>query len=775
MSSLPGAPLRLVPTGVADTLDNANSSPGRCTALTNIIPDPSTDGVWQCRPAAIVIMDFVSFDTPTVVSAGIQLGTRVYGLIGSARNPGCDEPFVYDIASGAFLTVDGIAADNVPFTQPFTGDWTPPTADVIGSRIVFTHPGFAGTANFYGWFDTSGFDSTTLLGGTTSGSDILKPISDDPLTAGVTIGMKISGAGIPANSVVTAVSDTSITISNNATATSTQALTGTVTAGSTVVNFVSPDPLSSGVVVGSTVTGTGIPANTTVTAVTDSSITLSAPATAGAAISVAGTATSASNVLSAVTPNPITAGVTVGMAITGTVIPANTTVVGVTSTTITMSNNATASVSVNAQCSATSYTSSMVAQKGVALTILGGTPAEPLWVAGNAQTNPLPKVPTNVAQFNNRAYLAIDNQLWFTDVLNPTNIENATDFLVLGDSEPITALSSVGLLTTIGGIVQSLLPFKTTSIWQINGDSALQDLDLNVLSGAVGTRSPRSVVNVPEGVVFRADDGIRMVSLTGTVTEYLDDIRNPFIYATTPSRISAVFQMGTYRICCQPDYLENQAHQEFWYDFKKQVWSGPHTFQHDLALPYLNTTVLFSNAIPRTMFQSDLVIGPTSSFIENNSSLTYEVLTAPQTFGADPGMQSIVLSTVDIALGSSTSLFAASQWGAFNWGAALWLGMTNIVVSPQATCLGFDEDESVIGQGTIAAQEEGVLWGGFNWGGAVWGNNGGADKLKQHIIAWNQPLVFDKLQVQLTGISGSGVKVGSFRAFVEQQDYPTFL
>jgi Ferritin-like domain len=176
----------------------------------------------------------------------------------------------------------------------------------------------------------------------TLGSNVITLVSS---ITGLFVGQQISGTGIPAGSTITAINSVngaapfSITISSNVTATSTVAPTGSVTKGSTLVNFVSA--LTS-VNVGAGITGTGIPAGTTVTATSTgpNTITLSNPATISSVISLNGIVTTGSAVITAV--SSIT-GVTVGQSITGAGIPANTTVSSIGTTTITMSAPATAS------------------------------------------------------------------------------------------------------------------------------------------------------------------------------------------------------------------------------------------------------------------------------------------------------------------------------------------------------------------------------------------------------------------------------------------------
>ena len=163
--------IRLSPTGVSDTLDSTTGAPGAMSMLANLIPDPSTKNLWQCRPAAIKNADFVTggFSSPGFISASIVLGTKIYGMIATSRNSGHDEPFAYDLVAGTFSTISGITSASTPLSPATTGDWAPPTMDLIGTNLVVTHPGFTGAAGvMFGWFDVSNPAAIVWHGGNTT-------------------------------------------------------------------------------------------------------------------------------------------------------------------------------------------------------------------------------------------------------------------------------------------------------------------------------------------------------------------------------------------------------------------------------------------------------------------------------------------------------------------------------------------------------------------------------------------------------------------------------
>jgi hypothetical protein len=213
--------------------------------------------------------------------------------------------------------------------------------------------------------------STVSFAGTTNGSTSVSGITS---TSGISVGMTVSGSDIPASTTVTAVATNSITLSNAATGSTsnealiasapvTQIITGTEHATATVDSIAD----TSNLLVGDLVEGSGIPADTSITAVSANSITLSNPATGSGAqtLYVTPTTIQASGALSsgstAVTGLANTSGLTIGDAVTGTGIPANTTIAAIAATSVTLSQNATSSgthdltFSVPAQCANNGY------------------------------------------------------------------------------------------------------------------------------------------------------------------------------------------------------------------------------------------------------------------------------------------------------------------------------------------------------------------------------------------------------------------------------------
>lgn len=642
-------PLTFRPKGLSDSVDASNAFKGAMQQLSNLVPASSTTSLFVPRSAAILETSFSGFTTPAGITALLVVGTRVYGMISSAAFAGKDQPFCYDVAAAAFVTISGQTSANLPTTQATTGDWQPPHMEMIANRIMVTHPGFNGTANVIGWIDTTGFSSTgSLVGNLISTSRVIQSISGDgtstPIFDGVQPGQAITGTGIPANTVVTAVTNGTTDI----------ATTGTTHSTTTVDSI----PASAVLLmqVGMYVSGSGIQGGTYITALPGggTSITLSQAATSGAS------------------------GVPLQIIGGGT---------------ITLSNAATASNNL------------------VALTITGGTFAAPTWGAGNTNGNPLVAVPNWVSQFNGRAWYAVGNAEVFSDSLLPLNVSLATQVLTLGDTTAVTVSAGMPLNNiATGGVTQSLIAFKGDAImYQITGDQATANLAVNALNVSVGTNAPNTVVPTPIGLAFVAPDGLRIIDFTARVSDPLGangaGVSVPFINALTPTRMVAAFNQNVLRISCQSALNPGNPVQEFWLDFTLKIWTGPHTFPAQQIAAYQAASgataghgfIMAGYGINAKLWLSGVNPTPSDTYVENGVQLSWAYqpcllpdneMMAQNRMGqtaigmALPGGQSVGVSFFnEIGTGLNqvqvtASGATAAVWGSFNWGAAVWGSVT---------------------------------------------------------------------------------------------------
>lgn len=170
MSLRRSRPLPFSPQGLSDSLDSTNVFRGAMSSLQNMIPDPTTKNLWQCRPAAIQLSAFADFSSPGFVSCEFVDGDFVYGLIATSTNANHDEPFCFNLLTSLFVVVTGATAVNTPISPASSGAWVPPTMDKIGTKIMVTHPGFNGTGgSWVGWFDVSNPSAPTWSAGDLTG------------------------------------------------------------------------------------------------------------------------------------------------------------------------------------------------------------------------------------------------------------------------------------------------------------------------------------------------------------------------------------------------------------------------------------------------------------------------------------------------------------------------------------------------------------------------------------------------------------------------------
>ena len=151
---------------------------------------------------------------------------------------------------------------------------------------------------------------------------------------GFVVGQSITGPGIPANTIITTINANSIVISNNL----------TTAASTTLNNYTTSDAITlnnnlTTTALGTLTVATGVPANTTIAGIIPSATYTATGGNAGQK-----TIATAANA---------TAGLVVGQAITGPGIPAGSLITAVTANSFTINNNLT----VNASTAANAYTS----------------------------------------------------------------------------------------------------------------------------------------------------------------------------------------------------------------------------------------------------------------------------------------------------------------------------------------------------------------------------------------------------------------------------------
>jgi hypothetical protein len=375
------------------------------------------------------------------------------------------------------------------------------------------------------------------------------------------------------------------------------------------------------------------------------------------------------------------------------------------------------------------------------------TPTAPVWHAGNISgAITFTTAPTSVRQFYNRAYYMYNltgaPAIIASDPLTPGTVTNANQILTLGDTTPLTALGALPLTNELGGILQSLMVFKnTTAIYQITGDPALLSLSINTLNVATGTLAPNSICTTPKGLVFMAPDGMRLIDFSGTIQSPIgyegQGITVPFVFTAQPTRVCAACNGNLMRISTQNGQLSTEPQQDWWFDFGKGCWTGPHTFPAALALPYQQTFIIAPIGVAHTLWQSDFIQYSSSTFTENASMMQWE---------------------------AQTSLLPDSET------------LTNICVTESSVDLGIpptnttvtvainDQNNSpiaVVGINPIASGAA-ALWGTAKWGAFLWGG-GGNTALAPYQLDWKIPVVFARGSLQLNSNSALNFRLSTMR------------
>ena len=379
-------------------------------------------------------------------------------------------------------------------------------------------------------------------------------------------------------------------------------------------------------------------------------------------------------------------------------------------------------------------------------------PATPAWSSTNTATNALPAPPTSVANYNNRAWYAIGNVDYFSDVLVPLTRTNASQSVTFGDPTPITAQSGLPIQTTSSGVTGALVVFKGSSIWQVTGDLVTNNLALNFITLTTGCIAPRSVVQGPFGIFFAGVDAPYILNFLGVLSPLSHtpgndgpaDVQVPFQNAITPSRIAASFSGNIFRACLATTIQGAQQTNDYWFDIRRKRWNGPHTFTYDCISQFGNNFVISGADHGAFLFISQSIPTTTSTYLDNGTQLVSHLKSS--SFPKTGHMQQVQVV-------ESTIEFASSG------------------LSVQYQITGYDDQNNTLGAAQVTTPPVGITWGG----GALWG--GGAiwttAQRVPHVftIPWQAPLVFQKMALDVQASSSNSLSIGTFFARYQDTGY----
>jgi hypothetical protein len=378
------------------------------------------------------------------------------------------------------------------------------------------------------------------------------------------------------------------------------------------------------------------------------------------------------------------------------------------------------------------------------------TPSAPVWSSSNLATTPLTGVPTSVANFNNRAYFSVGNQLEFSDSLSPLTRTNASQALTVGDTTPITAQVGLPVQTISSGVIASLMVFKGSSIWQVTGDPATSNLGLNYISLNTGCSSPRSIAQGPFGIFFAGVDAPYVLNLLGVLgtlshtpgNDGTADLQVPFQNSITPSRVAGSFSGNIYRVCLTTTIQGVQQTNDYWYDIRKKRWTGPHTFPYDCIAPFGSSFVISGAGTGAALFNSQSIPTTTSVYNDNGTALTSHLRSS--SFPKTGHMQQIqvVESTQELS----------SSGGSVNY---------NITA--------LDDQNNSINSTYVMTAPSGGVWGSFLWGSGTWASS--AKIAHVYNVPWTVPLVFQKMALDITATSSNALTIGTFFARYQDAGY----
>ena len=378
-------------------------------------------------------------------------------------------------------------------------------------------------------------------------------------------------------------------------------------------------------------------------------------------------------------------------------------------------------------------------------------PSSPTWTSTNTTGDALPYPPQWVTQYGQRAWYLVNPPgsqpaAYCSDVLLPLactgSSGNFTPIFTFGDNVPLTCSAGLALQNQLGGIIQSLMVFKgVTNIYQITGDpfipsGSTSNLYINTLNVATGTYSPNSVCNTEKGIVFVAPDGVRVIDFTAKVSDPIGKagagITFPFYNPSVPSRICGAYNNGIYRVQVTNTNVPGSPPQQWWYDFVREVWSGPHTQQTTYMAPYNDSFVVVLSGIA-ALWSSDVVQSSSSTYVENGTQLTFTFTTSP---------------LPDTDQMSECAMIETTTY------------MTLVAGNP-VTVYALDQSATILDTVMFASTGTVTVWGAFLWGGAPWGGTVGANAgLYPRQIAWHYPIVFRRLQLSATGKCASNFRIG---------------
>lgn len=374
-------------------------------------------------------------------------------------------------------------------------------------------------------------------------------------------------------------------------------------------------------------------------------------------------------------------------------------------------------------------------------------PANPAWMGTNTTGVPLPAVPTAVANFFGRAYFlvnppnTINPAAYATNPLSLAITASPSQILTFDDNIRLIGAEGLSFKSQLGGVEQALAIFKeTNNVYTVMGDFALTNdpIAVNSLNVAISTIAPLTLTRTAKGLSFIAPDGLRIIDREATISDPIGaagmGVSLPFTAGLVPTREVSACNASVLRITTQNTFAFGTPFEEYWFDFTRKVWSGPHTFAPSLIEPYGNTFIMAPQGVLGSLWQSDVVPSTTSTFVENGVQMQWEMTTSMLPDPGFIGMYSINETTINMALDPTMGSWTANV---LNPNSVLYNTVTDTVPNTAP------------------------IWDTAIWDTAVW--DGVQTGLLPRRIAWTQPLPVSRIQFQFLGQSAGGIRIGDLK------------
>jgi len=423
-------------------------------------------------------------------------------------------------------------------------------------------------------------------------------------------------------------------------------------------------------------------------------------------------------------------------------------------------------------------------------------PDAPTFDASTTFPNTLTGPSLCVVNFSNRAYYAVGNIVFYSDVLDPLAITNADQQVTVGDSQDIMAMSGLPVQTTGSGMLQTMTILKDTQVWQLAGDAATWNLSLSYTSLNVGTNAPRTLTQSPYGLYFSTTGGIYFLDLLGTLRpvthsqgDLEPDVQSPFANAVNPSRWCAAYNSHVYRVAGKGLFRGVYVFGDYWFDEQRRRWNGPHAFPYDCASAVDGYFVLSTWTRPGLLIRSNP--SQNTSFVDTDLGTLFNcnLISATLPKLEWVAMKQVVESTLELAASDGDIAYlvyaqdefgrnlgrvvvnvhsGGSPWGSFIWADGTAWGTSNIWGKGSA----WGPIQRVWG-GTDRYLEFNAYWSSGPGSGLRWGT-GAQNPPGTYPLEWSAPLVFEKIQLRVDCVASGEVGIGTLYLKAQKTGYMTF-